>query len=104
MRYNNCMKGRVISVLCCALRIFDDATICIARVICAVLVMDRMRRRKSRVLAIYFALEAGRPRPAVIPFLLRREGTAPPTALYLAPRGRGVSNFHFQVCLNSSTA
>ena len=30
---------------CCALRIFDAATICIARVICAVLVIDLMRRR-----------------------------------------------------------
>src|SRR5208337_4841027 len=34
------------------LRIFDAATICIAFVICAVLLMDRMRRRKSRILCI----------------------------------------------------
>jgi hypothetical protein len=34
------------------LRIFDAATICIARVICAVLPIDRMRRRRSRALAI----------------------------------------------------
>ena len=53
MRYNSCMKGRVINVLCCALRIFDDATICIARVICAVLVIDLMRRRSSRGLGIF---------------------------------------------------
>ncbi len=33
---------------CCALRIFEAATICIALVICAVLLIDRMRRRMSR--------------------------------------------------------
>ena len=37
---------------CCALRIFDAATICIARVICAVLLIDLMRRRMSRRLGI----------------------------------------------------
>jgi len=35
-----------------ALRIFDAATICMALVICAVLLMDLIRRRKSRVLCI----------------------------------------------------
>ena len=35
-----------------ALRIFDAATICIALVICAVLLMDLIRRRKSRGLCI----------------------------------------------------
>ena len=38
--------------LSCALRIFDAATICIALVICAVLLTDLMRRRMSRVLGI----------------------------------------------------
>src|SRR4249920_1878488 len=35
-----------------ALRIFDAATICIALVIWAVLLMERIRRRSSRVLAM----------------------------------------------------
>ena len=52
MRYSSCAKGRVISAACCALRIFDAATICIALVICAVLVIDLMRRRSSRGLGI----------------------------------------------------
>ena len=47
MRYSSCPNGRVTSALCCALRILDAATICIARVICAVLLMDLMRRRIS---------------------------------------------------------
>jgi hypothetical protein len=34
------------------LRIFDEATICMAFVICAVFLTDRMRRRMSRVLGI----------------------------------------------------
>jgi len=34
------------------LRIFDDATICMARVICAVPVTDLIRRRSSRGLGI----------------------------------------------------
>jgi hypothetical protein len=37
---------------CWALRIFDAATICMALVICAVLLMERIRRRSSRVLAM----------------------------------------------------
>ena len=53
MRYSSCENGRVISVFCCALRIFDAATISIARVICAVLVIDLMRRRSSRGLSIF---------------------------------------------------
>src|SRR5256885_14098748 len=36
----------------CALRILDAATICMARVICAVFPIDRMRRRRSRPLAM----------------------------------------------------
>jgi hypothetical protein len=36
----------------CALRIFEAATICMAFVICAVLSIERMRRRISRVLSI----------------------------------------------------
>jgi hypothetical protein len=40
------------SAACCALRIFEAATICIALVIWAVLLTDRMRRLMSRVLAI----------------------------------------------------
>ena len=40
------------SAACCALRIFDAATICIALVICAVLLTDLMRRRMSRGLGI----------------------------------------------------
>jgi hypothetical protein len=33
MRYSRWPKGRVVSVACCALRIFEAATISIARVI-----------------------------------------------------------------------
>jgi hypothetical protein len=40
------------------LRIFDAATICIALVIWDVLLTDRMRRRMSRLLAIYQNSEA----------------------------------------------
>jgi hypothetical protein len=36
---------------CCAFRILDAATICIALVICAVFLTDLIRRRMSRVLA-----------------------------------------------------
>ena len=46
------MNGRKSIAACCALRIFDAATICMALVICAVLPIERMRRRISRVLAI----------------------------------------------------
>ena len=52
MRYSNWPNGRVVSVACWALRIFDAATICIARVICEVLVTDLIRRRSSRGLAM----------------------------------------------------
>src|SRR4029077_11335821 len=52
MRYSTCTKGRPASAASWALRIFEAATICIALVICAVLLMERMRRRKSRGLFI----------------------------------------------------
>src|SRR4051812_5808824 len=52
MRYSTFTKGRPASAASWALRIFDAATICIALVICAVLLMDRIRRRKSRGLFI----------------------------------------------------
>src|ERR1700751_2626657 len=52
MRYNTCTKGRPARAASWALRIFDAATICIALVICAVLLMERIRRRKSRGLFI----------------------------------------------------
>ena len=48
MRYSSWANGRVFSVVCWALRIFDDATICIAWVIWAVPLIDLMRRRSSR--------------------------------------------------------
>ena len=51
MRYTMRMNGRTSIAACCALRIFDAATICMALVICAVLLIDLMRRRISRVLA-----------------------------------------------------
>ena len=47
IRYNRRTKGWPASAACWALRIFDAATICIALVICAVLVIERMRRRMS---------------------------------------------------------
>src|SRR6185295_6306488 len=43
-------NGRMFTAACCALRIFDAATICMALVICAVVRTDWMRRRRSRVL------------------------------------------------------
>ena len=52
IRYSTWTKGRPASAACCALRIFDAATICIALVICAVLLIERIRRRKSRGLCI----------------------------------------------------
>src|SRR5690242_13353427 len=51
-RYNSLANGRALSAACWALRIFDAATICIALVIWAVLRIDLIRRRMSRVLAI----------------------------------------------------
>src|SRR5215813_2310385 len=45
-------KGRPSTAANCALRIFDAATICIARVICAVDPIDRTRRRISRRLCM----------------------------------------------------
>src|SRR5690348_7943222 len=52
MRYSTFTKGRPASAASWAFRIFDAATICIALVICAVLLMDLIRRRKSRGLFI----------------------------------------------------
>src|ERR1700739_3926688 len=52
MRYSTFTNGRPATAATWALRIFDAATICIAVVICAVLLMDRIRRRKSRGLFI----------------------------------------------------
>jgi len=51
-RYSSAAKGRPFNAACWALRIFEAATICIALVICAVLLTDLMRRRMSRVLAM----------------------------------------------------
>ena len=48
IRYSDRANGRMTSAASCALRIFDAATICIALVICAVLLIDLMRRRSSR--------------------------------------------------------
>src|SRR5262245_49989213 len=48
----NSAYGRPASACCCALRILEAATICIAFVIWAVLRMDLIRRRMSRVFAI----------------------------------------------------
>src|SRR5262245_44808004 len=52
MRYRRRTNGRTSIAACWALRIFDAATICIARVICAVVPIDRIRRRMSRALAM----------------------------------------------------
>ena len=48
----NAAYGRPSSACCCALRILEAATICIALVICAVLLIDLIRRRMSCVFAI----------------------------------------------------
>ncbi len=48
----NAAYGRPASAACCALRILAAATICIALVIWAVFLTDRMRRRMSRVLGM----------------------------------------------------
>ena len=45
-------NGRKLMAPCCAFSIFDDATICMALVIWAVLLTDLMRRRMSRVLGM----------------------------------------------------
>src|ERR1017187_4190671 len=45
-------KGRKFRAPCCAFCIFDDATICMALVIWAVLLTDLIRRRISRVLGM----------------------------------------------------
>ena len=45
-------ERRAAIAACCALRIFDAATICMALVICAVPLIDLMRRRRSRGLGI----------------------------------------------------
>src|SRR3954447_16283672 len=76
MRYSTFTKGRPASAASWALRIFDAATICIALVICAVLLMDRIRRRKSRGL-----------------FINQDDQDA-----------REKCGFHLQVCLNWSVA
>src|SRR5215831_20929043 len=47
MRYRRRAKGRPATTASCALRILDAATICMALVICAVLPIDLIRRRKS---------------------------------------------------------
>ena len=52
MRYSRRENGAAAMAACCALRIFDAATICIARVIWAVELIERMRRRRSRGEAI----------------------------------------------------
>ncbi len=54
MRYSRRANGAAVSAACCALRIFDAATICIAFVICAVPPIDLMRRRRSRGLAMTY--------------------------------------------------
>jgi hypothetical protein len=48
MRYINSTKGRGAIAACCVARIFEAATICMALVICAMLVIDLIRRRSSR--------------------------------------------------------
>jgi len=52
MRYNALANGPAAIAACCALRIFEAATICIALVICAVPRIDVMRRRRPRPLLI----------------------------------------------------
>jgi hypothetical protein len=48
MRYNIRANGAAAIAACCALRIFDAATICIALVIWAVPLIDLIRRLRSR--------------------------------------------------------
>jgi hypothetical protein len=48
MRYRRRANGAEAVAACCALRIFDAATICMALVICAVPLTDLMRLRRSR--------------------------------------------------------
>jgi hypothetical protein len=51
-RFIRIAYGRPASAASWALRIFDEATICMAFVICAVFLTDRMRLRMSRVLGM----------------------------------------------------
>ena len=46
------VNRRLANAVNCALRILDEATICMAFVICAVFLTDLMRRRMSRVLGM----------------------------------------------------
>ena len=57
MRYRRRENGAAAVAASCALRIFDAATICIARVIWAVELIERMRRRRSRGEAIAYGLQ-----------------------------------------------
>ena len=77
-----------------ALRIFDAATICIALVICAVLLMDLIRRRKSRVLCITNRSQESEVRSQNV-------GGA-----HMAGFGRHpqIAEIHLQVSLNCSAA
>ena len=52
MRYSIRANGRAAIAASWALRIFEAATICMARVICAVALMDLIRRRRSRGLGM----------------------------------------------------
>jgi hypothetical protein len=52
IRYSKSTKGRPARAASWAFRIFDAATICMALVICEVLLTDLIRRRKSRALFI----------------------------------------------------
>src|SRR5246127_500334 len=62
MRYSMCANGRLANADCCALRILEAATICIALVICAVLLTERIRRRNSRVLGMVQSPEIRNPK------------------------------------------
>src|SRR5512136_1674093 len=66
------MKGRPASAASWALRIFEAATICIARVIWAVARIDRMRLRMSRGLCMAQSLGIKSSLPALLELLGRR--------------------------------
>ena len=61
IRYITPANGPVSIAACWARRIFEAATICIALVICAVPLMDRMRRRSSRGLGMIDSVRRLRP-------------------------------------------
>src|SRR3974377_244869 len=79
IRYTRRTNGRPARAASCALRIFDAATICMALVIVEVLVIDRIRRRRSLALCIYASRMGSQLTPSFLELICR--------ALYVRSQG-----------------